>query len=68
MRLAIDFRDRVYVDPKVLRVRDLYTDIITGDCDSTPRHLFETSKHSTDSGVYKDVIAVYNRHQPACGR
>ena len=68
MRLPIDCRDRVYVDPEVLRVRDLYADIITGEGDFTPRHLFETSKHSTDSGVYKDVIAVYDEHQPTGGR
>ena len=32
---------------------------------ATPRHLFETSKHSYDSGVHEAVVAVYNKHESA---
>ena len=34
---------------------------------STPRELFKTSKHSQDSGVYKDVIAVFNKYETGPG-
>ena len=30
---------------------------------STPRQLFESSKHSYESKVYKDVVGVFSRHE-----
>jgi hypothetical protein len=34
---------------------------------STPRELFETSKHSHESGVHKDVIAVFKKYEARLG-
>lgn len=34
---------------------------------STPRELFETSKHSYESGVDKDVIAVFKKYEALLG-
>lgn len=35
---------------------------------STPRELFDTSKHSHDSGVHREVIAVFDKHEVKIGR
>ena len=35
---------------------------------STPRELFETSKHSYEANVHKDVIAVFKKHEAGPGR
>jgi hypothetical protein len=35
---------------------------------STPRELFETSKHSHESGVYQDVAAIFKKHEAGLGR
>jgi len=35
---------------------------------STPRELFETSKHSYESNVYGDVIAMFNKYEAGPGR
>ena len=35
---------------------------------STPSELFETSKHSYESGVDKDVITVFKKYEAMLGR
>ena len=34
----------------------------------TPRELFETSKHSYESNVHKNVIAIFEKHKAGLGR
>jgi hypothetical protein len=36
--------------------------------ESTPRELFETSKHSYESKIHKDVIAIFKKHEAGPGR
>ena len=35
---------------------------------STPRELFETSKHSYESNVHKDVITIFKKYEARFGR
>jgi hypothetical protein len=35
---------------------------------STPRQLFETSRHSHESNVHKDVMAVFQKYEAEGGR